>query len=127
MRIVTGCDIVCTGRFTSHLDDKRFLDRCFTEAEQAYCFEKVHPEKHFAARFAGKEAVLKALSGLGIRYPIGSVEILNEPSGRPIVRISEKEAVQDGLCIDVSLTHDGEYAAASAVVCFSEDTSSDNI
>ncbi|MDO5846863.1 MAG: holo-ACP synthase [Methanocorpusculum sp.] len=127
MRIFTGCDIVRTGRFTSHLDDKRFLDRCFTEAEQAYCFEKASPEEHFVARFAGKETVLKAFSGSGIRYPIGSVEILNKPSGRPIVRISNDEAVPDGFCIEVSLSHEDEYAAASSVVCFSDDKSSRNI
>ena len=120
MKLFTGCDIVRTGRFIPHLDDKRFLDRCFTEAEQTYCFGKVNPEIHFAARFAGKEAVLKALSGLGLRYPIGAVEILNEPSGRPMVGIL-CESVPKGLCIDVSLSHDGEYAAASAVVCSSEE------
>ena len=114
MKIVTGCDIIRIERFTPYLNDTRFLNRCFTETEQKYCFEKVRPEVHFAARFAGKEAVLKALSGFDLRYPIGSLEILHETSGRPSVRILE-DAVPAGLSIDVSLSHDGEYAAASAV------------
>ncbi len=120
MRLFTGCDIVQIERFSEHLSDVRFLDKCFTEEEQKYCFAKSSPAQHFAARFAGKEAVLKALSGLDVRYGIGHVEIVISSTGRPAVEfigeaISEKKLPPE-LIADLSLSHDGEYAMATAVV-----------
>ncbi|HJJ35925.1 MAG TPA: holo-ACP synthase [Methanocorpusculum sp.] len=120
MKIFTGCDIVRISRFSDLLSDTHFLDRCFTRAEQEYCFAKANPAQHFAARFAGKEAVLKALSGIDVRYFIGNLEIVVAESGRPSMvfhgnAVSQEQLPPD-LTADISLSHDGEYAMATAVV-----------
>ena len=60
----------------------RFLDRCFTAREQAYCFAQREPDMRFAGRFAAKEAILKVL-GTGWRGQIAwtDMEILNDAAG----------------------------------------------
>src|SRR5262245_23503165 len=86
-----GIDIVETARIKQLLEHhgQRFLDRCFTALEQAYCARnpKRHVE-HLAGRFAAKEAVLKVL-GTGWRGGIAwtDIEILPEPSGQPVIRL----------------------------------------
>jgi holo-[acyl-carrier protein] synthase len=91
----------------------RLAARVFTEAELAYAGSRARPGRHLAARFAAKEAVVKALGlsdGLGLR----EVEIVaGEP---PAVRLSGRAAVAaGGERIEVSLTHSREFAAAVAV------------
>lgn len=120
MQVFTGCDIVRISRFSDLLSDAHFLDRCFTKTEQEYCFSKVSPAQHFAARFAGKEAILKALAGIDVRYFIGNIEIVIAESGRPSV-VFYGDAVSAAklpgeLRTDISLSHDGEYAMATAVI-----------
>ena len=94
-----------------------FRERCFTEAERAYCDSKKNPAESYAARFAGKEAVGKAL-GCGVRFTWKEIEIVGRP--KPSVSLSGKtaawaEKVAAGL-IDLSMTHSRELAAAVAVV-----------
>jgi holo-[acyl-carrier protein] synthase len=94
-----------------------FRERVFTEAEQAYCDSKAHPAQHYAARFAGKEAVGKAL-GCGVRFTWREIEIAGRP--KPEVRLSGKtkawaERVGAG-AIDLSMTHSRELAAAICAV-----------
>ena len=61
-----GVDMIEIGRIREALERySGFRDRCFTSAEQAYCDARKNPAQHYAARFAGKEAVGKAL-GLGV-------------------------------------------------------------
>ena len=91
----------------------RLAQRVFTEAELAYAGSRPRPGRHLAARFAAKEAVVKALGlsdGLGLR----EVEIVaGEP---PAVRLSGRAAeAAGGERIEVSLTHSREFAAAVAV------------
>jgi len=120
VKIFTGCDIVRISRFSDHLSDSHFLDRCFTKTEQDYCFAKVSPAQHFAARFAGKEAILKALSAIDVLYDIGSLEIAVTDSGRPFIMFHgnavSKVQLPSNMGTDISLSHDGEYAMATAVV-----------
>ena len=59
-----GVDIEKTDRFKKKLKDKRFLNKIFTQEELNYCFSNKYPEKHLAARFAGKEAMIKAYCSL---------------------------------------------------------------
>ena len=68
MIIGIGIDIVDLDRFQRMLDrhGKRFLAKTFSEEEIAYCQSRKNPAQHFAARFAAKEAVFKAL-GTGWR------------------------------------------------------------
>jgi holo-[acyl-carrier protein] synthase len=95
----------------------RFVERCFTEAEREYCLSRANPPQHFAARFAGKEAVGKAL-GCGAEWMWLDIEITGRP--KPGVRLSGKVAgfadrVRAG-AIDLSMTHSKGMAAAVAVV-----------
>src|ERR671929_2076093 len=87
-----GIDIVETARIRKLVEHhgEHFLDRVFTQREQAYC--ALNPKRYFehlAGRFAAKEAVLKVL-GTGWRGGIAwtDIEILPEPSGQPKIRLS---------------------------------------
>jgi holo-[acyl-carrier protein] synthase len=98
----------------------RFVERVFTEAERAYCDSRPNPPQHYAARFAGKEAVGKALGfGVARAFAWKDVEIAGRP--KPDVRLSGRVAVwarkEGGSgAIDLSLTHSRELAAAICVV-----------
>jgi holo-[acyl-carrier protein] synthase len=94
-----------------------FRERCFTAAERAYCDSRPDPAQHYAARFAGKEAVGKAL-GIGVRFTWREIEIAGRP--KPGVRLSGRtaawaERVGAG-SIDLSMTHSRELAAAVCIV-----------
>jgi holo-[acyl-carrier protein] synthase len=96
-----------------------FRARCFTSAEQAYCDSRPNPPQHYAARFAGKEAVGKALGfGVARAFAWREVEIHGRP--KPGVRLSGRLAAwaerAGAASIDLSLTHSRELAAAVAVV-----------
>ena len=94
----------------------------FTPAEIAYCRGKRYPARHFAARFAAKEAVLKAL-GTGWRNGISwqDIEVGRLPSGRPSLRLRGRCAeIADDLRIaswHVSLSHTAGSAIASVLGC----------
>lgn len=118
-----GIDIVETDRIRRMFQEhgQRFLDRCFTPAEQAYCDK--NPKRrfeHLAGRFAAKEAVLKVL-GTGWRGGIAwtDIEILNEPSGQPRVTLtgeSAQIAASIGICRwHISISHIETHATASAI------------
>jgi len=96
-----------------------FRERCFTDAERAYCDSRRNPAESYAGRFAGKEAVGKAL-GLGVARAFAwkDIEIAGRP--KPSVRLSGRtkawaERVGAGR-IDLSMTHSRELAAAICVV-----------
>lgn len=96
-------------------------DAIFTGLELRYCLGKRRSLEHLAARFAAKEAVLKALgSGLGQRMRWTDVEIVSGVLGRPMVRLHgevEAFARRRGLVdVDVSLSHTSEMAMAQALV-----------
>jgi holo-[acyl-carrier protein] synthase len=115
--VKVGVDIIEIERVRRALERPGFRERCFTEAEQAYCDSRAKPEESYAARFAGKEAVGKAL-GCGVRFTWKDVEIVGRP--KPGVRLSGRTAeyaehVRAG-AIDLSMTHSREIAAAIAVV-----------
>jgi len=99
---------------------QHFLDRCFTPAEQAYCLSHRNADIHFTARFAAKEAVLKAL-GTGLRGQIAwtDMEILNAPVGKPRLTLTGESArIAAELGINrwhISITHTAGFAMASAI------------
>jgi len=118
-----GIDIVETQRIAKLLEDhsERFLDRCYTPAEQAYCRRNLRRYvEHLAGRFAAKEAVLKVL-GTGWRRGIAwtDIEIVSEPSGAPkVVLTGECLRIAQGLGISrwhVSISHIETHATASAI------------
>jgi holo-[acyl-carrier protein] synthase len=96
-----------------------FRARCFTEAERAYCDSRPNPAQHYAARFAGKEAVGKALGfGVAVHFAWLEIEIAGRP--KPSVRLSgrlaERAARLGAHDVELSMTHSKELAAAVAVV-----------
>ncbi len=114
-----GNDIIAIERIQSSIDHhgQHFLDRVFTPAEQAYCLKYKDSARHFAGRFSAKEAVVKAL-GKGFREGIGwqDIEILNDPLGKPYLRLSPKI---DSLFLQprilISISHCHSYATAFAI------------
>ncbi|HZN21491.1 MAG TPA: holo-ACP synthase [Gaiellaceae bacterium] len=112
-----GVDLIEIERVRRALERPRFRERCFTEAEREYCDSRANPAESYAARFAGKEAVGKAL-GCGVRFTWKEVEIVGRP--KPGVRLTGRTAafadkVRAG-AIDLSMTHSRELAAAICVV-----------
>ena len=113
-----GVDLIEIERIRGALDRyPGFRERCFTEAERAYCDSRPNPAQHYAARFAGKEAVGKAL-GCGVRFTWKEIEIAGRP--KPGVTLSGRvgtwaERLGAG-GIDLSMTHARELAAAVCVV-----------
>jgi holo-[acyl-carrier protein] synthase len=118
-----GIDIVETSRVRALVEEhgQRFLDRCFTPAEQAYCAgnQKRYFE-HLSGRFAAKEAILKVL-GTGWRHGIAwtDMEILNTPSGQPTLRLDgECRRLAGEMMIGrwmLSISHIETHATASAI------------
>jgi holo-[acyl-carrier protein] synthase len=101
----------------------RFRERVFTAAERAYCDSRPNPAQHYAARFAGKEAVGKALGfGVARAFAWKDVEIAGRP--KPSVQLSGRldswsERV-GARAIDLSMTHSKGIAAAVCVVADGE-------
>ncbi|HEY4831595.1 MAG TPA: holo-ACP synthase [Waddliaceae bacterium] len=97
---------------------KKFLDRLFTEDEQGYCLRHQKAARHFAARFAAKEAIAKAL-GTGIREGISwlDIEIGHDHHGKPIAKLSATLSSRFNYPnILLSISHTHEYAAAVALL-----------
>jgi holo-[acyl-carrier protein] synthase len=97
---------------------ERFLERCFTPAERAYCDARRDRASHYAARFAAKEAAMKALGApAGIRFQ--DVEVRRE-GGAPRLELSgaaARAAAALGVSrVHLSLTHDGGVAVAGVVL-----------
>ncbi len=101
--------------------DERFVRRVFTEQEIAYCRARRDPVQHFAARFAAKEAGLKAL-GTGLRLGVRwrELEVRRERGQAPVLVLSgrcrEVGLARGGCRMLLALTHDGDYAMAQAVL-----------
>jgi len=123
MIIGTGVDIVEISRIKNAAKrwKRTFLKKIFTDKELEYSNEKISSYQHLAARFAAKEAVLKALgSGLTSRMEWKDIEIWNEESGKPNVRLSgEVERVSKKLNVKdilISMSHTRTYAVANAIL-----------
>ena len=98
---------------------ERFRERCFTDAERAYCDSRPNPAESYAGRFAGKEAVGKALGfGVARAFAWKEIEIAGRP--KPSVRLSGRVAARaealGAAAIDLSMTHSRELAQAVAIV-----------
>ena len=123
MILGTGIDLCEVSRMRAKVqapaDD--FVAQVFLPGEIAYCGTKRHPAEHFAARFAAKEAVVKALAGAkGGGSFWRDIEIINEQDGRPVVRLHGRaKEMADALGVRrvfVSLTHTRDIAAATVVL-----------
>jgi len=119
--IGTGIDIIEISRITEAVNRSSFVRRVFTLSEQQYCESRgVQKFASYAARFAGKEAVMKAF-GTGLAGgSLQDIEILVNDKGCPYVELSGNFAIlgkdMDVTAIHISLTHAREYAAAQAIL-----------
>ena len=104
-----GIDLVEVVRIRRLSARRAFLQRCFTTGELAYSLGKNKYER-LAARFAVKEAVIKALDARHLA--LKDIEVENTASGSPRVRI--KKILQTGLT--VSISHTASYAVAAVIV-----------
>ena len=114
-----GVDIIETERIERSLERfrERFLHRVFTDGEIAYCQSMKYPARHFAARFAAKEAVAKAF-GTGIGKAMGwrDIDIHKKRSGEPFVVLggSAKSLADERKirAVWISLSHTNHHAVA---------------
>jgi len=123
LKILQGIDLVKVGRMEAMIlrSGKPFLDRVFSADEQAYCGAKRMKFEHYAARFAAKEAILKALKvrpGRGQR--LSGIEVKREASGKPYISLSAEcrkaWRVPVKGQIELSVAHEREYAIATVVI-----------
>lgn len=117
----TGVDIVEISRIRKSLNNEKFISRIFTEQEQAYCNGRnVLKASSYAARFAAKEAVVKAF-GTGMRGGTWQdIEVVVDEGGAPHIKLhgyfaysATKRKIYN---IFISLSHSKEYAIAQAVL-----------
>jgi holo-[acyl-carrier protein] synthase len=108
-----GIDLVEIERLERALERRpRLAERLFTDAELATARARFRPGRHLAARFAAKEAAIKAL---GVAVPAREVEVEGGVREPPTLRLHGGAAAlarERGLALDVSLTHSQEMAAA---------------
>lgn len=122
MTVGLGVDIVEIARMRRVMErTPSFAAKVFTEAERAYCESKANPTTHYAARFAAKEAVCKAL-GTGILVDgmrMTDVEVVRDSRGKPTVALHGQAAArakdQGVFDIPLSLTYTHSVAVANAV------------
>ena len=117
--IGVGTDLIEIARIRRALERyERFRERCFTEAERAYSDSRPNPAESYAGRFAGKEAVGKALGfGVARAFAWQEIEIVGRP--KPSVRLAGRVAARaealGTAAIDLSMTHSRELAQAVAI------------
>lgn len=100
---------------------KRFIQRIFTPAEAAYCETKRMKYEHYAARFAAKEAAMKAFEvRRENRYRFREIEVCRAPTGKPGIymsKISRKRfRVPDHCQLELSMAHEREFAIATVLM-----------
>ncbi|MFA6609491.1 MAG: holo-ACP synthase [Candidatus Omnitrophota bacterium] len=119
----TGLDIVEIPRMKNAIEKwgMNFLSKIFTENEMAYSSSRRFAHQHFAARFAAKEAVVKAL-GEPKKYPIKwtDIEVLNDDEGKPVIKFHDdalkvKKIKKIGDVV-VSMSHSRNYAIANVIM-----------
>ena len=115
-----GTDLVEVERFRLAMQRRAALPaRLFSPDEQSYAFRQRDPAKSLAARFAAKEAVMKAL-GVGLwKFKFRDVEVVRLPGGRPTIalhgRAAEMAAARDVGTWHLSLTHTESTAMAVVI------------
>lgn len=117
-----GTDIIEVKRMEEKmLHRDAFMRQVFSEGEMEYCEKQKLPAQHFAARFAAKEAFLKATGdGLTHSYALSEIEIITDTKGKPSIRLhntflalmQEREWKE----IHVSLSHITDYATAFVII-----------
>ncbi len=102
-----------------------FLKKIFTARERAYCGDKRRKFEHYAARFAAKEAALKAMEIVhqDAYYRFSEIEVVRGASGKPSIYIAPASRKHFNLPpkyqFELSLTHERDYAVASVLLILS--------
>lgn len=123
MQVRQGIDIVEVARLKEAIQrhGERFLDRIFTPGERAYCESKRYKFEHYAARFAAKEAMMKAMEiRRKNRLRFREIEVRRRPTGKPEIQLSPKSRVRFGIPskarIELSMSHERNYAVSFVVL-----------
>lgn len=116
-----GIDIIEIERIKKSIDNfgEKFLNKIYTTTELEYCLSKRNKYQHFAARFAAKEAIYKALSSdTNEVYSWQDVEIYNELNGLPKVKFygALKNYLNHGKDLKISMSHSENYVTCVAVL-----------
>ncbi|NLT50609.1 MAG: holo-ACP synthase [Ignavibacteria bacterium] len=121
MVIGVGIDIIEIERIKKSVDKlgSKFLDKIYTELEKQYSLSKANKYQHLAARFAAKEAIIKALSSIyneGFRWK--DIEIFNESGGMPKVKLSGKleSLINSEMDLKISMSHSENYVTCFAIL-----------
>jgi holo-[acyl-carrier protein] synthase len=118
-----GTDLARVSRFRRFVEAGKvaLLERLFTADERAYALAKADPAPHLAARFAAKEAGMKAF-GLGWRDGLSwhDFAVVRDPLGRPDLVLGGRAAQLAGArgvtAVHLSYSHDGDYAVATVIL-----------
>ena len=120
MNYTCGIDIIEIDRIKKSIEElgDKFLDKIYSKKEIEYCESKNKAKyQHYAARFAAKEAIFKAIScRLKDKFEITwkDAEILNDENGKPYVHILT-DKIKNLENIDISISHCKEYAVANVI------------
>ncbi len=122
MILGTGIDMIEVERVASRVGrDSGFREMVFSIQEIEYCESKAAPFQHYAARFAAKEAFLKAIGrGWDSGLALYEIEIVNEENGKPRLRLSGNTAITLASLeirqVHISLSHLKTYATAIVIL-----------
>src|ERR1700688_1098065 len=123
MIVGTGIDIEEVSRVRASIErfGDRFLHRIYTEGERRYCDSKANRVERYAARFAAKEAAMKAIgTGWNRGVSFRDIEVCRQPGGRPTIAFHGKSAefaAKLGTArISLSISHTAQYAIAQVIL-----------
>lgn len=123
MEIRQGIDITNVGRMQKAMERRgsRFARRIFTAEERAYCDRKRMKYEHYAARFAAKEAVMKAMEvRRENRYRFREIEVRRRPTGKPFIWISptsrKRFRLPSRYQMELSMAHERDIAIATVLL-----------
>lgn len=129
MIIRQGVDITSVKRMQQAIErhGKRFIQRIFTPDEASYCETKRMKYEHYAARFAAKEAAMKAFEvRRENRYRFREIEVKRAPTGKPGIYLSQTSRkrfrVPENCQIELSMAHEREFAIATVVVVLRDES-----
>ncbi|MBR3731223.1 MAG: holo-ACP synthase [Spirochaetales bacterium] len=123
--MLTGVDILKIQRMTRLMEKSpQAIGDIFSEGEIAYCQSRPHPAESFAARFAAKEALIKAIDSEVLEFDLSQIEVVKTKTGRPEFHITSQHCLdkirtltdKEEYKINLALTHEDDYAVAFVVI-----------
>ena len=122
MIVGIGIDMIEVERVRVKVNrNEAFRDAVFSPGEIAWCEQQVNKDENYAARFAAKEAFLKATGhGLALGYELSLIEVIHDAQGRPTLQLAgvyEQEAIKNNWrSIHLSMSHLKEVACAVVII-----------